>query len=161
MNPISLVHLHNLLLTSPRSHRSATGPRSKTQPTTTRHTQRKHTRHDCWHLKPVRPISETGQTASVELTLTLVGETGQTQNPPETQNTSRAFPPLNKRTHSTTETPLLKNPSWQPTGLNRSHRFGNPVRPGQSGRTHPAGKTQNSKRSMSQFVPRIKVRLWG
>jgi hypothetical protein len=68
------------------------------------------------------------------------------QKLPETQNTSRAFPPLNKRSHITTETPLLKNPSRQPRGLNRSDRFGKPVRPvlpGQSGRTQPAGK--NSK----------------
>jgi hypothetical protein len=43
MNPISLVHLHKLLLPSPRSHWSATGPRSKTQPATTQHTQQKHT----------------------------------------------------------------------------------------------------------------------
>jgi hypothetical protein len=38
INPISLVHLHKLLLPSPRSHWSATRPRSKTQPTSTRHT---------------------------------------------------------------------------------------------------------------------------
>jgi hypothetical protein len=69
MNPISLVRLHKLLLPSPRSHWSATGPRSKTQPTATWHTQRKPTRPSCWHLKPVRPISETSQTASVGLSL--------------------------------------------------------------------------------------------
>jgi hypothetical protein len=51
------------------------------------------------------------------------------QTPPEIENTSRAFPPLNKRSHSTTETLLLKNSSRQPTGLNRSDRFGKPVRP--------------------------------
>jgi hypothetical protein len=50
-------------------------------------------------------------------------------NLPETQNTSRAFSPLNKRSHSTTETPLLKNPSRQPTRQNRSDRFGKSVRP--------------------------------
>jgi hypothetical protein len=55
MNPISLVHLRKLLLPSSRSHRSATEPRSKTQPTATAHTQRKHTRHGCWQPKPVRP----------------------------------------------------------------------------------------------------------
>jgi hypothetical protein len=48
MNPISLVHLRKLLLPSLRSHWSATEPRSKTQPTATAHTQRKHTRHGCW-----------------------------------------------------------------------------------------------------------------
>jgi hypothetical protein len=72
MNPISLMHLHRLLLPCPRSHWSATRPRSKTQPTTTRHTQRKHTRHNCWHLKPVRSVSETGQTASAGLSLSDV-----------------------------------------------------------------------------------------
>jgi hypothetical protein len=157
MNPISLVHLHKLLSPSPHSHWSATRTRSKTQPTTTRHTQRKHTRHGCWHLKSVRPVSETGQTASVGLSLTYVGETSQTglanrsgrfytETPPnayETKNTSRAFPPLNKRSHSTTETLLLKNSSRQPTGLNRLDRFGKPVRlvlHGQLGRTQPVGK---------------------
>jgi hypothetical protein len=78
MNPISLVHLHKLLLPSPRSHWSATGPRSKAQPTSTRHTQRKHTQHGCWQPKLVRPVSETGQTAPVGLSLTQAGETGQT-----------------------------------------------------------------------------------
>jgi hypothetical protein len=143
MNPISLVHLHKLLLPSPRSHWSATGPRSKTQLATTQHMQRKHTRHNCWNLKPVRPVSETDQTAYVGLSLTQIGETGQTglanrsdrfcpetpQNTSETQNTSRAFPPLNKRSHSATETPLLKNPSRQPTWRNWSDRFGKLVRP--------------------------------
>jgi hypothetical protein len=78
MNPTSLVHLHKLLLPSPRNHWSATGPRTKTQPTATRHTQRKHTRHGCWQPKPVRSVSETGQTASVGLSLTQTEETGQT-----------------------------------------------------------------------------------
>jgi hypothetical protein len=36
---------------------------------------------------------------------------------------------LNKRSHSVTETSLLKNPSRQPTGRNRSYRFGKPDRP--------------------------------
>jgi hypothetical protein len=78
MNPISLVHLRKLLSPSSRSHRSATEPRSKTQPIATAHRQRKHTRHDCWQPEPVRPVSETGQTASVGLSLTQAGETGQT-----------------------------------------------------------------------------------
>jgi hypothetical protein len=51
---------------------------SKTQPTASTHTQRKHTRHGCWQPKPVRPVSETGQTASIGLSLTQAGETGQT-----------------------------------------------------------------------------------
>jgi hypothetical protein len=78
MNPISLVHLCKLLLPSSRSDLSATEPMSKTQPTATAHTQRKHTRHGYWQPKPVRPISETGQTASVGLSLTQDRETGQT-----------------------------------------------------------------------------------
>jgi hypothetical protein len=78
MNPISLVHLRKLLLPSSCSHWSATEPRSKTQPTASTHTQRNHTRHGCWQHKPVRPVSETGQTASVGLSLTQAGETGQT-----------------------------------------------------------------------------------
>jgi hypothetical protein len=85
------------------------------------------------------------------------------ENPSETKATSRTSPPLNKKSHSTTETFLLKNTSRQPTGLNRSDRLGKPVKPvlpGQSGRTHLAGKTPLSKRSISRFVPRIKVKLW-
>jgi hypothetical protein len=78
MNPISLMHLHKLLLLSSRSHWSATEPRGKTQPTATAHTQRKHTRHGCWQPKPVRPVSETGQAASVGLSLMQAGETSQT-----------------------------------------------------------------------------------
>jgi hypothetical protein len=143
MNPISLVHLHRLLLPSPHNHLSPTGPRSKTQPATTQHMQWKLTRHSCWNLKPVRPVFETGQTASVGLSLTQTRETSQTglvnrsdrfcletlQNSPKTQNTSRAIPPLNKRSHNATKISLLKNPSRQPAGRNRSDRFGKPVRP--------------------------------
>jgi hypothetical protein len=64
MNPISLVHLHKLLLPSSRSHWSATEPRSKTQPTATAHTHSRNT-HDTAagspnrsgrFLKPVRPL---------------------------------------------------------------------------------------------------------
>jgi hypothetical protein len=67
MNPNSLVHLRKLLLPSSHSHWSATEPRSKTQPTATTHSQQNHTQHGCWQPKPVRPVSETGQTASVGL----------------------------------------------------------------------------------------------
>jgi hypothetical protein len=168
MNPISLVRLHRLLLPSPRNHWSAAGPRSKTQPTATRHTQQKLTRHSCWYLKPIRPVSETGQAASVGLSLSICKEnrsdrfgkpvrpvlSGTSPKHLRDQNTSRTFHPLNKRSHRTTETLLLKNPSWRPTGLKPVR----PVLPGQSGRTQPAGKTQPSKRSISRFVPRIKVR---
>jgi hypothetical protein len=120
-----------------------------------------------WFLKPVRPTlwdlasqqaGETNQAGSVQ-------EIPETPRDPELpQNTTRTFPPLNKKSHSTTETLFLKNPSRQPTRLNRSDRFGKPVRPvlpRQSGRSQPAGKTQPSKRSISQSVPRIQVRLWG
>jgi hypothetical protein len=70
--------------------------------------------------KRVRPIWQTGQTNFVQKL---------PKNSPETQNTSRAFPHLNKRSHSTIETPSLKNPSRQPTGRNRSDRFGKPISP--------------------------------
>jgi hypothetical protein len=90
MNPISLVHLHKLLLSSPHSHWSATGPSSKTRPTTTSHTCSGNT-HDkavgtpnrsgrflrpvrlllldlASHRqgKPVRPIWQTGQAGFVQ-----------------------------------------------------------------------------------------------
>jgi hypothetical protein len=71
---------------------------------------------------------------------------------------------LIKNSHSTTGTFSLKNSSRQPIGLNRQTGLGNQSGqfwPGQSGRTQPAGKTQTFKRSISRFVPRIKVRLWG
>jgi hypothetical protein len=130
MNPISLVRLHMLFLPSPRGHWSAIGHRSKTHPIATRHTQRKHTRPSYWHLKPVRPVSEIGQTASVGLSLPQAGETGQTglingscrfcletpQKHLRDQNTPRTFPPLNKRRHSTIEAPLLKTLHDSPQG---------------------------------------------
>jgi hypothetical protein len=78
MNPNSLVHLRKLLLPSSRSHWSATEPRNKTQTTASTHTQLKQTQQGCWQHKPVRPVPETGRTASVGLSLTQAGETGQT-----------------------------------------------------------------------------------
>jgi hypothetical protein len=51
------------------------------------------------------------------------------RNSPKTQNTSRAFPHVNKRSHDTIDSSLLKNPSRQPKGRNRSDRFGKPVSP--------------------------------
>jgi hypothetical protein len=51
------------------------------------------------------------------------------KNSPKTQNTSRPFPHLNKRSHSTTETSLLENASRQPTRRNRSDRFWKQVKP--------------------------------
>jgi hypothetical protein len=76
-------------------------------------------------LKPVRPLlldlASRRQGKPVRSTLS--------RNSPKTQNTLRAFPHLNKRSHSAPETSLLKNPSRQPTGRNRSDQFGKPVRP--------------------------------
>jgi hypothetical protein len=182
MNPTSLVHLRKLLLPSSHSHWSATEPRIKTQPTATAHTQRKHTRHGCWQPKPVRPDSETGQTTSVGLSLTQAWETGQTgltnrsdrfdkpvrptlsRISPKTKNTSRAFPHLNKRSHGTTETSLLKillDSPQDETGQIGLGNWSGRFLPGQSGRTQPAGKTQHFLQSISRFIPRIKVRLWG
>jgi hypothetical protein len=119
--------------------------------------QRKTTRVPTAGEKPVRPVSETGQTASVGLSLSIGKETGQTgsanrsgrfcpelpQNPSNRKPASGTSPPLNKNDHCTTETFSLKNFSRQPTWLNRSDRFGKPVRPvlpGQSGKTQPAEK---------------------
>jgi hypothetical protein len=99
------------------------------------HKQRKDTRHGCWQPKPVTPVSEIGQTASVGLSLMQAGETSQTnfvQKLPKDQNISRAFPHLNKRSHSATETSLLKKPSRQPTGRNRSDEF-SPSNPQEKG----------------------------
>jgi hypothetical protein len=83
MNPISLMHLHALLLPSPRSHWSATGPRSKTQPSNTRNTQRKTTRALAARVKPVRPLSQTGHNSFARLS-----------QPPTHQNRSDLFPKL-------------------------------------------------------------------
>jgi hypothetical protein len=55
---------------------------------------------------------------------------------------------------------LLDSPQGETgqTGLgNRSGRF----LPEQSGRTQPTGKTQHNLQSISRFVPRITMRLWG
>jgi hypothetical protein len=82
---------------------------------------------------------------------------------PKTLSASRTSPPLNKNSHSTTGTSLLKNSSRQPIGLNRSDRFGKPVRPvlvwtvGKNS----TRETQTFHQSISWFVPRIKVSLWG
>jgi hypothetical protein len=54
--------------------------------------QRKHTRHDCWQPKAVRPVSETGQAAFVELSLTQAGETGQTDLANRSKPVSRFCP---------------------------------------------------------------------
>jgi hypothetical protein len=69
--------------------------------------------------KPVRPVWQTGQAGSVQKL---------PKNPSERKPASR-ISPLNKNSHSTTGTSLLRNSSQQPTGLNQSDRFGKPVRP--------------------------------
>jgi hypothetical protein len=175
MNPISLVHLRKLLLTSPRSHWSATKPRSKTQPTTTAHTQRKHTRQGCWQLKPVRSVSEIGQTASVGLSLTQAGETGQTglanrsdrlcpETPQRPKTPQEPFHIWTKEAIAQQRLPCSKTLLDSPQGETAQIGLGNRSGwfcPGQSERTQPVGKTQTFHQSISQFVPRIKVRLWG
>jgi hypothetical protein len=70
--------------------------------------------------KPVRPVCQTSQAGSVKKL---------PKDPSERKPISRTSPPLNKNNHSTTETFLLRNSSRQPTGLNRSDRFGKPIRP--------------------------------
>jgi hypothetical protein len=70
--------------------------------------------------KPVRPVWQTGQAGSVQKL---------PKNPFERKPASRTSPPLNKNSHSTTGTSLLKNSSRQPTGLNWSDQFGKSVRP--------------------------------
>jgi hypothetical protein len=126
--------------------------------------QRKLTRHSCWHLKLVRPVYETGQTAFVGLSLsTGRGNRSDRFGKPvrpvlsrtspkhlRDQNIPRTFPPLNKRSHSTTETLLLRNPSRRPTGLK-------PVRPvwetSQTGFSWTVGKnTARGKNSTFQVI---------
>jgi hypothetical protein len=175
MNPISLVHLHKLLLPSSRSHWSATEPRSKTQPTTTTHTQRKHTQHGCWQPKLVRPVSETAQTASIGLSLTQAGETGQTglanrsdrlcpETPQRPKTPQEPFHIWTKEAIVQQRLPcsktLLDSPQGETCQIGLGNRSGRFWR-GQSGRTQPAGKTQTFHQSISRFVPQIKVRLWG
>jgi hypothetical protein len=69
--------------------------------------------------KPVIPVWQTGQAGSVQkLPKNLLGE-----NLPQ-----EPLLLLNKNSHSATGTSLLRNSSGQPIGLNRSYRFGKPVR---------------------------------
>jgi hypothetical protein len=70
--------------------------------------------------KLVRPVWQTGQAGSVQKL---------PKNPSERKPASRISPPLNKNSHNTTGTSLLRNSSRQPTRLNRSDRFGIPFRP--------------------------------
>jgi hypothetical protein len=50
------------------------------------------------------------------------------KKPSKRKPASRTSPPLNKNSHSTTGTSLLRNYSRQSRRLNRSDRFGKPVR---------------------------------
>jgi hypothetical protein len=85
--------------------------------------------------KLVRPVRQIDQAGSVQKLPT---------NNSEGKPASRTSPPLNKNSHRTTGTSLLRNSSRQPTGLNRSDRFW----PGQLGRTQLAGKTQTFHQSI-------------
>jgi hypothetical protein len=105
--------------------------------------------------KPVRPVWQTGQAGSVQKL---------PKNPFNRKPASRTSPLLNKNSHSTTGTFLLRNSSRKPTWLNRSDRFGKPVRTvlfWTVGKNSTCGKTQTFKLPISRFIPRIKVRLWG
>jgi hypothetical protein len=62
MNPKSLGHLRKLLLPNPRSHWNATGPTSKTHQRTLENTQQETTQTPAARVKPVKPVSQTGQT---------------------------------------------------------------------------------------------------
>jgi hypothetical protein len=105
------VHLHKLLLPSPRSgntHDMVTSTSNGSGQ----------------FMKPVRPLLLDLTTHGLGKPVKPVWQTGQDgfvqklpQNTSDTQKTSRAFPPLNKRSHRTTETLLLKNSSRQPVGL--------------------------------------------
>jgi hypothetical protein len=130
--------------------------------------------HNSWNLKLVRPVSETGQTDSLGLSLSQAGETGQAGlanrpgrfcpgNPQKTnetkpeQNHLKNLSNLNRKSHSLKETCLSKIPLDNPLGAKPVR----PVLPGQSGRTQPAGKTHPPPQPISRFAPQIQVRLWG
>jgi hypothetical protein len=122
MNPISLMHLHTLLLPSPRSHWSATGPRSKTQQSNTRNTQRKTTRALAARVKPVRPLSETGHTG--------FAQGAQTQRPKTRANGLEPWRNLDQSFFSKRRLVPRRSPAkhtFDQTGqtgfANQSHRF--------------------------------------
>jgi hypothetical protein len=76
-------------------------------------------------LKPVRPLL-------LDLAWRRQGKPVRpilSRNSPNTPNTSKAFPHLNKWSHRAAKTSLLKDLPRQPTGRNRSDRLGKPVRP--------------------------------
>jgi hypothetical protein len=97
-------------------HWSATRPRSKTQPTTNTIKLLATKNQSGWFLKPVRPLlwdlasqqAGFGKTVRPVLSRKSPRHLRDSKQP---QNTSRTFPPLNKKSHSMTETLLLKNPS--------------------------------------------------
>jgi hypothetical protein len=97
-------------------------------------TQWKTTRAPAARKKPFRSVTETGQTASVRLSLSI-GRGNRSdhrpgrfcpelpKNPSKRKPASRTSPPLNKNSHNTTKTFLPRNSSRQPTWLNRSDQF--------------------------------------
>jgi hypothetical protein len=148
------------------------GARPNQQPQQTRSGN---TRHGCWQPKPVRPVSETGQTASVGLSLTQSGETGQTglanrsdrlcpKTPQKPKISQKPFHIWTKEVIAQQRLPcsktLLDNPQGETGQTGLGNRF-DQFLPRLSGRTHPVGKTQPFHQSISRFVPRMKVRLWG
>jgi hypothetical protein len=105
--------------------------------------------------KPVRPVWQTGQAGSVQkLPKTLLRE-----NLPQE--------PLLLWTRTAIARPgtsLLKNSSRQPTGRNRSDRFGKPVRPVLAwtvGKNTARGKNSKLQEIYLPIRPQIKVRLMG
>jgi hypothetical protein len=138
-------------------------------------------KHNCWKPKPIRPVSETGQIDSLDLSLSQAGEpirpvwqTGQAgfvqEIPKDLQDQNTTKPPQGPSRLRTGKAIAWRKFSC-PTTLhdsplrpNRSDRFEKPVRPvlpGQSGRTQPAKKIQPSPWSISRFASWIQVRLWG
>jgi hypothetical protein len=156
MNPISLMHLQTLLLPSPRSHWSATGPMSKTQPINTRNTQRKITRALAARVKPVRPVLQTGHTGFAQKT----PEEQQDQKPSKrTPNTTKLGQGnfLGKEQHACQKSSgtATVTRTGQTCFPNRSDQF----RPDRQEK-QPAGQTPTSSRPISRITPRIAAKLW-
>jgi hypothetical protein len=108
-------------------------------------------------LKPVRPLLLDLASRRQGKLVRPVWQTGQTDF---VQNLPKDPKHLKSLSTSEQKKPWHNSPQGETgqTGLgNRSSRF----LPGQLGRTQPAGKTQHFLQSISRFVPRIKMRLWG
>jgi hypothetical protein len=109
--------------------------------------------------KPVRPVWQTGQTDIVQK-LPKDPKHLNSHSTSEQTKPKRNRVLLAQKLLSTAHRAKPVRPVWETgqAGLgNRSGRF----LPEQSGRTQPARKTQPFHQSISRFVPRIKVRLWG